>query len=122
MTKKTLKAVWNDDKTGVMVTGDENCSVPKTHRFWVDFGINKLEEAGLIGDQEDVNLAQVAQAEIITELNWVDLQLKYHSAGDTKRKVATLPKMKAYAVACRDYVRNFDGVLTIVGEKPVRPS
>lgn len=65
-------------------------------------------------------LASIAQTEMVNELNWCDLQVKLHQSNDS-RAVATLEDIFAYARSCRDYVRNLDGVLTIVGDKPSRP-
>ncbi|CAH9016896.1 conserved hypothetical protein [Vibrio phage 217E38-1] len=65
-------------------------------------------------------LSITAQAEMINELNWCDLQIKLHQSSDS-RAVATLEDIFAYARHCRDYVRNLDGVLTIVGDMPSRP-
>ena len=81
------------------------------------------EEGVWIDDEVAISLheAQVSQSEMISELDWVDLQLKYHASGDTKRSVSTVDLLNQYAIACRDYVQNIDGILTIVGEKPVRP-
>ncbi len=66
-------------------------------------------------------LAQAAQADMQTELEWVDLQLKYHATSDASRSVSTVESLNRYAIQCRDYVRNIDGVLTIAGDKPTRP-
>lgn len=65
-------------------------------------------------------LANSAQAEMKAELDWADIEIKKHQEGHT-RTVATPEELYAYKNACRDYVRNIDGVLTIVGDKPVRP-
>lgn len=67
------------------------------------------------------HLASIEQTEMESELNWVDVQLKYHSTGDTKRAIISLDSLNSYAIKCRDHVQNIDGVLTIVGDKPVRP-
>lgn len=68
-----------------------------------------------------LELAQIAQSEMIAELNWCDLQIKLHASSD-KRAVSKLDDIYAYARACRDYVQNIDGELTIMTDKPVRPS
>ncbi|AUS00335.1 hypothetical protein NVP1273O_58 [Vibrio phage 1.273.O._10N.286.54.C7] len=65
-------------------------------------------------------LANIAQSEMVNELNWCDLQIKLHQSSDS-RAVTTLENIFAYARSCRDYVRNLDGVLTIVCDKPSRP-
>ncbi|PML45207.1 hypothetical protein BCT76_02780 [Vibrio tasmaniensis] len=74
---------------------------------------------------EDVtshNMEQIRQSEMLTELNWCDLQLKLHQSSDN-RAIATLGDIYTYARACRDHVRDYDknGYLDIIGEKPVRP-
>ena len=69
----------------------------------------------------EFELSKIAQSEMQTELYWVDLQLKYHSSNDTKRMISTIELLNAYAIECRDYVQNVESVLTIVGDKPVRP-
>lgn len=68
-----------------------------------------------------VQIAKAAQSEMIAELNWIDLQLKIHNTNDTKRMVSTVDLLCKYAIECRDYVQNIEGVLAIVGDKPVRP-
>lgn len=83
---------------------------------WID-GDWVTDEANL-----NEHLASLEQVEMESELNWVDIQLKYHATGDTKRAVISLDSLNAYAIKCRDYVQNIDGVLTIVGDKPVRPT
>ena len=65
-------------------------------------------------------LAEATQSEMVTEVDWADIEIKKHTEGHT-RTVATLEELYAYKNACRDYVRNIDGVLTIVGDKPIRP-
>jgi hypothetical protein len=77
-----------------------------------------------VTDESKLNehLASIEQVEMMSELNWVDIQLKYHSTGDTKRATISLDSLNSYAIKCRDYVQNIDGVLTIVGDKPVRPT
>ena len=65
-------------------------------------------------------LAGIAQTEMVNELNWCDMQVKLHQSSDD-RAIAELDDVFSYARSCRDYVRNLDGVLTIVGDKPSRP-
>ena len=72
-------------------------------------------------DNSDVINAELAQENMQEELAWVDLQLKYHATSDSSRSVSTVEALNNYAIQCRDYVRNIDGVLTIVGDKPTRP-
>lgn len=73
-----------------------------------------------IPDLTPEQLANIAQSEMVNELNWCDLQIKLHQSSDG-RAVSTLENIFAYARSCRDYVRNIDGVLTIIGDKPSRP-
>lgn len=67
-------------------------------------------------------LAYLAQIYAKRELDWVDVQLKYNANGDTARSKFTDEVLYAYAIECRDYVQNIDGVLTIMTDKPDRPS
>ena len=62
-----------------------------------------------------------AQSWAKTELSWVDIQLKYNVSGDTARSKFTNEILYAYAIKCRNYVQNIDGVLTIMTDKPSRP-
>jgi len=73
-----------------------------------------------IPDPTPDQLANIAQTEMIIELNWCDLQVKLHQSSDS-RAVATLDDIFSYARSCRDYVRNLEGLLTISGDKPSRP-
>jgi hypothetical protein len=77
-----------------------------------------------VTDEAKLNehLASIEQIKMESELNWVDAQLKYHATGDTKRAIISIDSLNTYAIKCRDYVQNIDGVLTIVGDKPVRPT
>lgn len=68
----------------------------------------------------DEKLAQQAQLEMISELNWCDLQIKLHESRD-RRSVATIEDVYSHSRACRDHVQNVDGTLAIVGDKPERP-
>lgn len=68
------------------------------------------------------HLASIEQSEMMSELSWVDVQLKYHATGDAKRAIISIESLNDYAINCRDYVQSVDGVLTIVGDKPVRPT
>lgn len=88
-----------------------------------DIGVSDYEfvDNDYIPNLSSDELALVAQSEMITELEWVDLQLKYHHTNDIRRAVSTIENLSKYAAACRDYVRNSDGVLTIFGERPARP-
>lgn len=73
-----------------------------------------------IPDPTSEQLAVIAQTEMIIELNWCDMQVKLHQSSDD-RAIAELEDIFSYARSCRDYVRNLDGVLTVVGDKPSRP-
>jgi hypothetical protein len=65
-------------------------------------------------------LARIAQSEMIKELDWSDIEISKQFDGHSRR-ISTVELLRAYKNACRDYVRNVDGVLTISGNKPVRP-
>lgn len=75
-----------------------------------------------VASESEEQLSSQAQSEMKTELEWVDIQLKYNASGDADRSKFTNEVLYAYAIACRDYVQNIDGVLTIVGDKPTRPT
>ncbi|ASA57579.1 hypothetical protein [Vibrio gazogenes] len=57
------------------------------------------------------------------ELADVDIQLKYHTTGDSKRRQLTAKDWKTYAIALRDYTTTDDaGNPVLVGdERPRRP-
>ena len=62
------------------------------------------------------------QSKMRSELDWCDLILKYIASGDTSRSgVLTTVDIYAYAIKCRNHVISTDGVLSIVGDIPVRP-
>ncbi|PMJ92869.1 hypothetical protein [Vibrio sp. 10N.261.55.A7] len=86
---------------------------PMTEKEWSEY-----RNQPLTAEQ----LAQARQSEMVSELNWCDLQLKLHASSD-RRALATLDDIHTYARACRDHVRDVDkdGTLEIVGEQPVRP-
>lgn len=69
----------------------------------------------------DIQRADDAQSWAKTELDWVDIQLKYNVSGDTARSKFSDEVLYAYAIDCRNYVQNIDGVLTIMTDKPSRP-
>lgn len=72
-------------------------------------------------DNSAVIAAQSEQSEMISELSWVDIQLRYHSTNDVKRSISTVELLNAYAIECRDYVHNTADGLVVAGDKPVRP-
>lgn len=86
--------------------------------------ITKAEFSTLLGTQNAITEEQLtldAQTKMRAELEWVDLQLKYHASGDTGRACSTVDLLYDYAIQCRDYVQNIDGQLVIMTEEPVRP-
>ncbi|WNJ97449.1 hypothetical protein RND59_19815 [Vibrio ruber] len=58
------------------------------------------------------------------ELADVDIQLKYHATGDTKRQQLTAEDWYGYAIALRDYTTTDDaGNPVLVGDtRPTRPT
>jgi hypothetical protein len=76
---------------------------------WIDKEVEIIPEVELIWVQ--------------TELDYVDIQLKYHTTGDTKRQQLTESNWHQYAIELRDYTsKNDDGRTVIVGAKrPERP-
>ncbi|MDW6005509.1 hypothetical protein [Vibrio mangrovi] len=58
------------------------------------------------------------------ELDDVDVQLKYHATGDTKRQQLAVADWNTYAIALRDYTTtDTEGNVVIVGDaRPVRPT
>lgn len=66
-----INAKWNEDKTGVSVGGDYNGFVPTSHRFWYEWGIDKLESDGLIEPYQNED----------------DGRLAFESVDDTRRNL-----------------------------------
>lgn len=127
------KATYQDkEKSGVFCTGNFNGSIPRTHRFWFEYGIDELEEKGLIlpfiepepetAPPPQKTLAEIRQEEMEAELTWAMIQRQYHITGDTKRMTINIDDLNGYAIACRDHVTNRNGTLVIVGERPKRPT
>lgn len=86
--------------------------------------ISKTDGAAKIAEintPTNEQLAAKAQADVIIELDWADVQLKYNASGDTKRIKFTDESLYAYIIQCRNYVQNIDGVLKIITDKPSRP-
>ncbi|MDW6094199.1 hypothetical protein SBX64_16800 [Vibrio rhizosphaerae] len=94
-----------------------------------EFVINAPPE----GKQRDglswVDLPVVVTAEseyqwVQKELANVDIQLKYHATGDTKRQQLTAEDWYGYAIALRDYTTTDDaGQPVLVGNtRPIRPT
>lgn len=60
---------------------------------------------------------------VITELLFVDLQIKYHQTNDHQRMISTLDEWFQYAVSLRNYTSlNADGIPEVLQHKrPIRP-
>ena len=82
---------------------------------------SKGDGTGYWFDNSSVIAAQSVQLEMISEMDWADTQLKYHLTNDTERTVSTVDLLHSFIINCRNHVRNVDGVLTVVGNKPIRP-
>ncbi len=65
--------------------------------------------------------AESRQLEMEQELTWAMIQREYHLTNDVKRMRVDRTLLDNYSIACRDHVQRINGVLVIVGEKPVRP-
>lgn len=63
-------------------------------------------------------IANQEQAWVVSELNNADILLSLAQEG-SKRAVHTAEEVIVYKEALRDYVQNVEGVLTVVGERPV---
>ncbi|SIO94779.1 hypothetical protein [Vibrio spartinae] len=60
---------------------------------------------------------------VVSELDYVDVQLKYHATGDTKRQQLTVDDWNAYAIALRDYTTVENGLVVVLeSERPTRPN
>lgn len=127
MMKKEHRVYLVSNDGAVFVFDSEPSQVVKD-KFGLHGAPMTFEQRKLLDDwveppsQKEIK-TKTTQSEMIAELNWVDLQLKYHSTGDVKRAVSSVELLNAYAIQCRDYVQNVDGVLTINPDmdKPVRP-
>ena len=64
--------------------------------------------------------AQAEQGWVVQELNQANIEITYHQDGNPRAK-ASEAAWRAYRVALCDYVRDNNGVLTVVGDRPVRP-
>lgn len=117
------------EKSGVTCTGDFNGSIPRSHRFWHEYGIDVLEQEGkilpylehVIPEPVLPTEAELRQKEMEVELTWAMIQREYHLTNDIKRMRIARDVLDKYSIACRDHVQEINGVLKIVGEKPVRP-
>lgn len=120
----------NKEKSSVSVSGDVNGSIPRTNYLWHQYGIDALEEQGLILPFIEPEItppptkteAEIRQEEMEAELTWAMIQRQYHITGDTKRMLIDIDELNAYAIACRDHVTNKGGTLVIVGDRPKRPT
>ncbi|WNJ96528.1 hypothetical protein RND59_05385 [Vibrio ruber] len=60
---------------------------------------------------------------VVSELDYVDVQLKYHATGDTKRQQLTVDDWNAYAIALRDYTTVENGLVVVLeSERPTLPN
>ena len=66
------------------------------------------------------NVVAIAQSDMINELKWSDIEISKHNEGHS-RTTSSLELLYKYKNQCRDYVQHIDGVLSIVGDSPVRP-
>lgn len=66
--------------------------------------------------------AEARQKEMQEDLAWATIQREYHLTGDVKRMVISMEDLSKFSIACRDHVQIVDGVLTIIGERPIRPA
>lgn len=126
-----IQATYFDkEKSGVICTGDMVASVARASRQWHEYGIDKLEESGLIlpfiepdtAPPPQKTLAEIRQEEMEAELTWCMIQRQYHITNDTKRMLIDIEDLNQYAIACRDHVTNRNGTLVIVGDRPMRPT
>lgn len=88
-------------------------------------GISEIEFNELVNPQKSndelfYEEAKKEQSIMIEELNWCDLQMKYIEDNDDRME-ACCDSIREHRKACRNHVKNIDGVLTIVGDRPVRP-
>lgn len=70
-----------------------------------------------IYENADSAIVEYRKNWVLSEFDWYDTQIKYHARNDTKRAVATVDELNAYAIALSDYI--VDGV--ICTDKPTRP-
>ena len=94
-----------------------------SQKYMTDLGLSDevIESIKSQEAYEESKKALSAQSEMISDLKWCDLQIRYHETGDVKRAISTMDEIKSYAIECRDYVHNTESGLVIVGEKPIRP-
>lgn len=122
-----IQATYFDkEKTGVICTGDVVASVARASRQWHEYGIDVLEQEGkilpyVVPEPMLPTGAELRQKEMEAELTWAMIQREYHLTNDVKRMRIARDVLDKYSIACRDHVQNINGVLKIVGEKPVRP-
>lgn len=95
----------NAERTSVTVTGDNNGTVPKGHRFWRDWGVRDAEEAGKIGRYYEPG--QAPEDATTRERKWRDEELK---KADIELFIAqdgqgtkSVKEIREWRVTLRDY-------------------
>ncbi len=113
------KTVYYKDSDGNLFANPSAKRIANKSLTRVD---NDIAVAQIAANNEPTpeQLALNAQAWVNAELLWVDVQLKYNASNDTSRMSFSDDVLYAYAIECRDYVQNVDGVLTIMTDKPSR--
>ncbi|WP_051680523.1 hypothetical protein [Vibrio rhizosphaerae] len=90
------------------------------HSYWdSDIGDWIIDSAS-----QEREIAESEYQWVQKELANVDIQLKYHATGDTKRQQLTAEDWYGYAIALRDYTTTDDaGQPVLVGNtRPIRPT